>query len=394
MDLISKFNVVHNINLQDFADKLNFRWTPLILILCATVISIKQYLMRPLACYISHQVGGNGIDAYVENFCWIHGTYPIALNTQISHLQHSWNELNAIKVSYYQWIPFILGLQTILFTVPQLFWSMFIYNRTGVDLEQLIILASKAVNNVGKLRKNVVKHIVNVLDDMINCHRDYRTGKFATYRRRLASCCFFFVPSKRLGSWLFLFYLFIKMLSIINVVGQIFLMQTFLQMGNNYTHFGYDILRDVIKGRDWQESLVFPRVTYCRVFLRHLSSNNNLFVQCTLPVNMISEKIYIFLWWYFIFVAILTSCSFLKWITLSSQKAALCFTKRLLKTGRLYGDGDNKIILHDFVRDFLQKDGLFLMRMFECNVGDIVTIRIACHLFKVYKNKRQNLNEP
>uniref|UniRef100_A0A914RQZ2 Innexin n=1 Tax=Parascaris equorum TaxID=6256 RepID=A0A914RQZ2_PAREQ len=54
---------------------------------------------------------------------------------------------------------------------------------------------------------------------------------------------------------------FAYILYTVNIVGQIFLLNTFL--GNRSKWYGLQVLNDLMNGREWEESGHFPRVTLC-----------------------------------------------------------------------------------------------------------------------------------
>ncbi len=70
-------------------------------------------------------------------------------------------------VVYYQWVPFVLGLQCVLFYLPRIIWQMICYNRTGTDLYHLITLASQAVHANADKREELVTHLAQSLEQLL-----------------------------------------------------------------------------------------------------------------------------------------------------------------------------------------------------------------------------------
>jgi hypothetical protein len=64
--------------------------------------------------------------------------------------------------------------------------------------------------------------------------------------------------SKGRGVYVTVLHLFVKLLCVFNVILQFFLLNAFL--GPEYRFWGFGVLRDLVKGRQWEQSGAFPRV--------------------------------------------------------------------------------------------------------------------------------------
>merc|ERR1719486_1274010 len=99
-----------------------------------------------------------------------------------------------------------------------------------------------------------------------------------------------------------------EVLALINVVGQIYFTDKFL--GNEFTTYGWDVLSMTFgdpEGRSDPMNMVFPKVTKC-TFHKYgpsgtVTRHDGL---CILALNIINEKIYVFLWFWFVGVAIMS----------------------------------------------------------------------------------------
>ena len=70
-----------------------------------------------------------------------------------------------------------------------------------------------------------------------------------------------FLGGKRWSAYVTCLYIFIKLLYVLNVLLQIFLLNLFL--GTDNVFYGFHILKDLLNGREWEVSGNFPRVTMC-----------------------------------------------------------------------------------------------------------------------------------
>ena len=104
-------------------------------------------------------------------------------------------------------------------------------------------------------------------------------------------------------------YFLCDVLNFVNVIGQMYLLNTFL--GGVFMAYGSDVLY-------WSETdpeqrtdpmiKVFPRITKC-TFHKYGSSGTieRHDAMCVLALNIINEKIFVMMWFWFIILAVITS---------------------------------------------------------------------------------------
>ncbi|KAL7061375.1 hypothetical protein AAHC03_010056 [Spirometra sp. Aus1] len=415
IDYVSKFQLAGYAGVEDFADKINFIFTVIIISVCTLVVTVKQYILKPISCYIATEVGGTNLLNYVENYCWVQGTLPISYSGKMPSTDSAWQEMEAKKILYYQWVPFVLGLQCILFYVPRLVWQLICHHSTGSDLEHIIKKAVEAVHAKENDRPGVMDELATWVEHLVFQEQKraiMKTAASAVFSQRkeydkaydstrMGSSHLlrrFSVPlfSRPRGNYIFFAYLSLKLLYLANAVAQMFLMQAFLGFEPTTLPFGVQVLENIFKGQDWQVTLTFPRVGFCLVKMKQLGvTTNAVTAQCALPVNMLNEKIYIFLWWWILLAAVLTVFSLLSWLL------RFCCTSReanyVLKYINLADDLPpyDERDASDFALRFLRRDGMFLMRMIRINAGDVVTAAIVNRLWQRYLSRtQQGLRDP
>lgn len=324
---------------------------------------------------------------YVETYCWIQGIIPIHHSVDFPMSEDEWKEIDKSKMVYYQWIPFVLIAQGIMCYLPHIFWRLFHTNGNNKDFQHIISRAN-SVNNFDVVqRKDEVFRLAKALQTVVFQNRDDSGKSIQGKIQKLKS---YLMMWKKRGILLNMFYIFIKFIYFINAIGQILLMQSFLSLDKeNYTFFGTKILHDIINGKDWQVSLVFPRVGYCFAKIRQLGVTNYITAQCILPINMLNEKIYIFLWFWMLFLSIASLISFLIWtMRMVIYKNKTDFLKMYLK---LSGDYTNQDLcdrkIKSFESYFLRSDGIFLLRMMASNAGDLITAEVVSQLWKIHTPK-------
>ncbi|KAL7061376.1 hypothetical protein AAHC03_010057 [Spirometra sp. Aus1] len=406
LDYVSKLHVATYVGVEDFADKFNFLITVMVLLLCTTVVTVKQYMLKPISCYIATEVGGRNLLDYVENYCWVQGTIPISYSGNVPENEDQWAKLEDQKLLYYQWVPFVLGLQCILFYVPRIIWQMICYNRTGTDLQHLINLASQAAHATSDKREETIKHLAKSLEQLLFQRCALKEDRARRRSRRSRSgggaagpqdnplpapehLSYFQRVFRYRSTFITPAYLFIKLLYLGNALGQLFLMQRFLGLGREGEPFGLQLLRNIAEGRDWQMTLIFPRVAFCYAKVKNLGARDNaVTAQCALPVNMLNEKIYIFLWWWVLLAACLTLFSIFIWLSkIVGRMSNLAYVARSLRLSKGPAVTFDDTEVRQFAGAFLRHDGVFMVRMIAANAGDLMAADLLRELWDDFQTR-------
>ena len=112
-------------------------------------------------------------------------------------------------------------------------------------------------------------------------------------------------------------------------------------------------------------------------------------VQCVLPINAYNEKIYMFLWFWMVFVAVASVLSLLQWLC----RALVCADRvRFIENRLQLGDrvqappGVREAELaRKFAYDYLRQDGALLLRLIAHNTDSITTTELICSLWDGWK---------
>nr|QQY02483.1 innexin 1 [Cryptocotyle lingua] len=190
---------------------------------------------------------------------------------------------------------------------------------------------------------------------------------------------------QRSSSFLFYLYTTIKLLYLFNVIGQLCFLKYFL--GTESYLFGLHVLNDLINGRPWTQTGNFPRVTYCDFEAKKTGKNYKYTLQCVLPLNLFLEKVYVFLWFWFLFVAMLTTYSLFKWLyRLSIPHRRRTFIHKFLIPWKFpYGcEKVNKHLFNVFVDKYLDSNGVFLLWLISMNASELVAGELISALWDLF----------
>ena len=258
--------------------RLHYKFSVIILVAFSIMVTARQYFGDPIDCISRDDIPNDLLDTY----CWIHTTFS---------LESAWFKKVGVEVpypgvdkytptgegkrvyhAYYQWVCFVLFFQAILFYIPRYLWK----SAEGGRVKNLVLGLNNPIMPEEKKTKNR-----QLLVEYLHRNRgQHNTG--------------------------FIVYSITEVLNFFNVLLQMYIMDRFL--GGEFSSYGWK----VIQFTEWDWSVrydpmirVFPRLTKC-TFHRYGSSGDvqRHDAMCILPINIINEKIYVFLWFWFYFLAV------------------------------------------------------------------------------------------
>jgi innexin len=441
MDLIRSISWISASQLRSvrdddsYVDRLSHRYTVALLVLFAIVVTTKQYAGDQIDCWVPAQFKAS-YEKYADSYCWIAGSWYIPMNKEFP-LSDPEKKQNRIK--YYQWVPFLLLFQALLFYIPRIIWRC-LSIRSGLNLVNLID-ASLKYESVDKYsdRSKIMSYIVTNIERYI-CTRRYPFGftlikkhgkTFKLYQTKrnssvssmnqslwskfklyLSVICFW--SGKSLGNYLIVLYVFVKTLWLTNIISQLFLLNRFI--GNDYYAFGLEVIEMLLSGNEWTELRHFPRVTYCDFRIREIGNSHDWTVQCVLRINLFNEVIYIFMWFWLCFLSICILFDYIHWIlNFIVSKNKLKFIQKHVDiysfyvtkhddTNQTYTEERKKILINanteaveyidlekeknllkEFTYKHLSDDCIFALRVLESSSSDLIVTEIVNELWRNFR---------
>lgn len=260
----------------------HYRITSAILFACCIIVTANNLIGDAINCISDGAVPGHVINTY----CWITYTFTLPENQNKaigSHVAHPGlgADVGEKKYhSYYQWVPFMLFFQGILFYVPHWMWKQWEEGKVRMISEGM---RGALVENKQE-RQARASRLVQYIVDTLHLHNSYAAG-----------------------------YFFCEALNFVNVVGNIFFVDTFL--GGAFLTYGTDVVKFSNMNQEQRSDpmiQVFPRITKCTFHKFGASGTiQKLDALCVLALNILNEKIYIFLWFWFIILAVMSGLALL-----------------------------------------------------------------------------------
>jgi len=271
-----------SVNTDNFVFKLNYRVTVTVLVIFSVVLSLGQYAGDPIDCF-SNNV--EYTENFLDNYCWVAGTYTEKLvgdsspQGKAGKLEHTCDptKKNCWHHQYYQWVALFIIVQAGFFYIPKYLWSSWENGKisslvSGLDKASIVQGTHEKKFSTDSETGQKLKQVVQAFEDTKGQH-DF---------------------------WAWKFYV-CEILLLVNLIFQYFITSKFLQ--------GEDHFRKVaLQGWNTQEHVsVLPITGLCYVQSGGLGGlTNDDAPLCVLPLNMINQKYFSFL---YVWLAILVTLS-------------------------------------------------------------------------------------
>ncbi|CAL7949272.1 unnamed protein product [Xylocopa violacea] len=276
--------------------KLHYRVTFLLLLISTLLVTSRQFIGEHISCIAGAGMSDEVINV-INSFCFFTSTYTVvkhmnSTSVDLGIVAHpgvgpATKDDSIVHHAYYQWVPFVLFFQAILFYIPHYLWR----SAEGGRLKALVSglhMASLALHETSlKTENGMTIMSVNERDEKIRQIRQSFLNRIHLNR-----------------PWAYYLGL-CEVLNFINVLMQIYLTDWFL--GGAFLGLGHSMAEDGSNGKVDPLDVVFPKVTKC-IFHKFGPSGTiqNHDALCVMALNIINEKIYVLLWYWFIILSVIT----------------------------------------------------------------------------------------
>uniref|UniRef100_A0A183CEJ6 Innexin n=1 Tax=Globodera pallida TaxID=36090 RepID=A0A183CEJ6_GLOPA len=368
---------------DDFVDRLHYLYTPILLLMFALLASAKNYAGHPIECFVPAYFT-RAMEQYSENYCYVQNTYWVPFD---EHIPHRLDEREKRQIGYYQWVSFVLAISALMFHLPALCWRM-LSNQSGLQVSVVLGVACQEENVDPEVRDRTIDVIARHIDDALRYQRDLiarSRGVFLFALINVGRIYGAYLGCRHFGLKR-LVYSTCKLLHLLNALVQFYFLNKFLET-SDYPLFGGHVLYDLFRDREWQDSGRFPRVTLCDFEIRVLGNVHRHTVQCVLVINMFLEKIFVFLWLWFLFLSFLSIINVSAWLAtvavpVCRQAFVLKYLDACPEETRASAD------VHLFCEKFLRTDGIFLLKMVSAHAGNIMCARLCETLWVLFQQWR------
>ncbi|CAF3974962.1 unnamed protein product [Rotaria sordida] len=374
-------------------DRLSYKFTSAVLCVFAVFCGVKSSYTVPIICWTPAQL--RRYERAITAYCYANNTYYVPDDQRVPSTA---NERYEGLIIYYQWLPWIFAIQAFFFFLPKLIWHLAL-SGSRHDVKAILDRASKLYDvpkfdkkkSLSKFREEKLIYLNTQLfdredDDIIIHSRHHHNNRIFSY-------------------YLIICYIGVKCLYFLNCLFQISLIHLMIgtrPFGINRfkhlkedtfeTHFIGQFINKISSGvSELIDTSSFPKRTLCDFTFRELASNHAYTVECILPLNIIVEKIYVFLYLWFILLAFIIFIDFIKWIgylihcLISSDKTRQHYVRTHLIDRTKYDPKD----INDFANQHLTGNNYFLLKLLSKNISTFVVVDMLDYFFKAKASNKK-----
>jgi len=287
--------------IDNFPSRLHYKFTSGFLFMSTAILGLNDMFGKDIQCHSQEKPA----DKAVNQYCWISGTFTVpgrqdpgtglavgadggecSLGNGVEML---WDGAGFITygkgdggepckqtINYYQWVPYMLVLQGLLFMLPHRLWK---YLEEG-KMKCIAEGVTTGNNGDSSARQTIINNIAKFIA------KQNKTKGHVKYAASFMIC---------------------QVLSLLNVLFNVFLLDVFFQ--GKFLDFGARWIKSLMIKETSHSVLldVFPRMTVCDWHQRGTGGHHETTqYMCILATNIATEKIFIFLWFWFIVLFLIT----------------------------------------------------------------------------------------
>lgn len=285
--------------IDNWVFKLHYKASVLIFLVSSLLVCSRQYIGEHIRC-----IADGGVPEHVMNtFCFFTSTFTVVKHLDASLLDagniahpgvgpYGMNSTEPIKRhAYYQWVPFVLFGQAIMFYITHLLWKKLEGGRVKYLVDGLKLAAFALADEQITVRDNKIPSRQEKEEKMRTIREAFLTRVYInkSWSVKLIIC---------------------ELLNLLHIILQIYITNAFLQ--GNFYNLGADVMENGLESNVDILDKVFPKVTKCTFYKYGPSGSLQLHdAMCVMALNVINEKIYTCLWFWFIFLFICTALGLL-----------------------------------------------------------------------------------
>ncbi|KAK7490828.1 hypothetical protein BaRGS_00017884 [Batillaria attramentaria] len=365
------------INGEDAATILTSRITFIALVVCAAFLSGIALIGDPIECWCPAQFTDSMCN-YTKSLCWISENYVIDENGPLPFTLEDREEMPLREMGFYPLVPFILLGLAFFLNTPHFFWTAW-QAYGGVNVAHAVEMAVQDEGNADNIAFNISFNRPSAMKFRGSSY----IAKFITLVSAVGPLFFLGYDFGTFQTGLFLL---TRLLTLGTIIAAFPLLSAVLQV--NFFTWGFDLARGIYFDGEVPELYAFPRATMCDFKVRQMNNIQPYTVQCVLPINMWSEKVFIAFWFWLGLLLLAHLHSYQYWfrkLLFPGSRRAYVSKHMSVISPRWKNDKRKKKLVEDFAHKHLVFDHFLLLRVLELATGFVFANDVLKTLWKKYE---------
>ncbi|XP_035709900.1 innexin inx2 isoform X2 [Folsomia candida] len=272
---------LESICIDNIVFRLHYKITVILLITFSLLVNSRQYFGDPIDCTSTKE-----LERVIDTYCWMHSYITSGttgdqqgLEVPFPGVRPKFPGDTENYQRYYQWVGFYIFFQACTFFLPRYVWR---YCWEDGRMKALVANLTSPIHTDFELVRMRQRIIIDYLYSNVGTHQAYAFKFF-----------------------------FCEVLNFLNVIFQILLTDAFL--GYQFTTYGFEVMTHLRMSEEPPEkrtdpmSRIFPKVAQCTfTTFGHAGSKNTYSAICILSINILNEKIFIVVWFWYLILAVIT----------------------------------------------------------------------------------------
>ncbi|XP_070187056.1 innexin-11-like [Littorina saxatilis] len=357
---------------QDPASLLTANVTFVWMLVVGAFLSAIQLVGEPIECLCPAE-SSDAMCNYTKSYCWTSPMYVIDYDNPIPTLPEIRYESAKRVLAFYPIVPFILFIVACILKSPNFIWRAFMGNE-GLNIPKVVEIGLDPQQDDDEAGAAVAFEMTFNLEKGKLIHkrriRKMVKNKLESVQKFVAALGFFPLGSG-LGAYQTGLFMFTRLLTLVLCLAVFRFVGYTLH--TDFHSWGLELIRRFVTGDDdsW-EALVFPKETLCDFKIRQLQNVQQFTIQCLLPINMWSEKVFIALWFWLVLLVLANVYSYQYWfrkLIFPSNRRDLV-SKHLLRIIATEKRKKRQEDVTNFALNYLTHDCILVLKMLEICVGD------------------------
>ena len=142
-------------------------------------------------------------------------------------------------------------------------------------------------------------------------------------------------------NYLTILYLIVRSTYLLSFIGQYLFLSHLI--GNEYYKIGLDLFISFYNQEEWPHLKMFPKITFCEIYIREIGTIHPYLIQCVLGINLLNEIIFLIIWFWLIILISLSGFDLLLLIFNNFVSCSSCKSRSFaLKYLELINNSNNK----------------------------------------------------